>query len=282
MDKKPVIYKIENLDNGKFYVGSTGNFRERMQCHKIRLRAGIHHSKHLQAAWNLYGEEAFAFVVVEEVPTSEDLQVAEERWLSRHFGKPHCYNASRYADAPMRGRPKEEHSCYGVPKKETTKKKISRRLKEFYAEDPSNHPRLGKSHNEETRRKISEKVNAALSRGGAGKYKRSEETLRKLSESLKGNTCAKGYKRTEAERKAISERVKGNKNFLGKKHSEETRLKMGKPIIVTQPDGAEKHYATITIFRAESGLLIPTVQRALKSGQPLKKGPFKGYSFRYA
>ena len=121
-----------------------------------------------------------------------------------------------------------------------------------------------------------------MSRGGAGKYKRSEETLRKLSESLKGNSCAKGYKRTEAERKAISERVKGNKNFLGKRHSEETKLKMGKPILVTHPDGTEKHYATITIFRAESGLFIPTVQRALKSGQPLKKGPFKGYSFRYA
>ena len=76
--------------------------------------------------------------------------------------------------------------------------------------------------------------------------------------------------------------MKGKTLWLGKKHSEESKLKMGKPIIVTHPDGTEKHYATITIFRAESGLLIPTVQRALKSGQPLKKGPFKGYSFRYA
>ena len=35
--------------------------------HKYQLRKGIHHSKKLQHAWNKYGEDAFEFVIVEEV-----------------------------------------------------------------------------------------------------------------------------------------------------------------------------------------------------------------------
>lgn len=240
--KDPVIYKIINVLNGKFYVGSTKNMYQRTYNHRRRLRKKTHHCKHLQAAWDLYGEDAFVFVVVETVDSIADLQRAEDVWLQEHFGKDYCYNASPYSDTPMRGG----------------------------------------THTEETREKISQKIQAALARGGAGKYKRSSETVEKLSASLKGNSCAKGYKRTEEERKAISERMKGKTLWLGKKHSEESKLKMGKRIVVTQPDGTEKEYATITIFRQESGLLIPTVQRALKSGQPLKKGLFKGYSFRYA
>lgn len=239
---KPVIYKILNTQNNKFYVGSTVNMYKRTYGHRRRLRRNEHHCKHLQAAWNIYGEKSFVFFVVEEVSSVSELHDAENRWLQEHFGKEYCYNASRYADTPMRGN----------------------------------------EHSEEAKKKISQKVQAALARGAAGKYKRSPETVQKLSESLKGNSCARGYKRTERECQAISERMKGKTLWLGKKHSEESKLKMGKPIIVTHPDGTEKEYATITIFRQESGLLIPTVQRALKSGQPLKKGPFKGYSFRYA
>lgn len=280
--KEPVIYKIINTVNGKFYVGSTGNMYERTRGHRNLLRRGRHHCKHLQAAWNKYGERAFVFVVVEKVEAYDLLQKAEDVWLLEHVGKDYCYNTSLYSDAPMRGIPKEKHPNFGVPVSEEQRKLISESLKAFYASDPINHPRSGKRHSEETIRKISEKIQAALARGGAGRYARSEETLRKLSESHKGNSYAKGYKRTEEERRAISERMKGKTLWLGKKHSEESKLKMGKPIIVTHPDGTEKHYATITIFRQESGLLIPTVQRALKSGQPLKKGPFKGYSFRYA
>ena len=282
MERKPVIYKIMNTVNGKFYIGSTGCMRQRMSCHQARLRKNMHHCSHLQNAWNKYGRDAFDFVVVEEVPSIEELSAAEDRWLQEHYGKPHCYNLSRYAEAPMRGRFGELAHNYGKPVPEELRERISQTLKGFYAEDPSNHPRRGRSHTEETRKKISRKINEALSRGGAGKYTRSPETLRKLSESQKGNSYAKGYKRTEEECRAISERMKGNSLWLGKKHSEESKLKMGKPIIVTRPNGTEKEYATITIFRQESGLLIPTVQRALKSGRPLMKGPFKGYSFRYA
>lgn len=280
--REPVIYKIINTINGKFYVGSTGNMYERTRCHRNRLRRGKHHCKHLQAAWNKYGEKFFVFAVVEKIESYDLLQKAEDVWLQEHVGKDYCYNASLYSDAPMRGIPKEKHPNFGIPVPEKQRKLISKSLRAFYASDSSSHPRLGKRHSAETVKKISEKMQAAAARGAGGKYKRSTETIKKLSESHKGNSYAKGYKRTERECQAISERMKGNSLWLGKKHSEESKLKMGRPIIVTDPSGTERHYGTITLFRAESGLLIPTVQRALKSGEPLKKGPFKGYSFRYA
>lgn len=64
--KKQGVYAIRNLVNGKMYIGSTINsFNKRWQCHKKRLRKGIHHSEHLQASWNKYGENVFSFEVIE-------------------------------------------------------------------------------------------------------------------------------------------------------------------------------------------------------------------------
>lgn len=63
---KQGVYAIRNLINGKLYIGSTVNsFNARWQCHRKRLRKGCHHSQHLQAAWNKYGENNFSFEIIE-------------------------------------------------------------------------------------------------------------------------------------------------------------------------------------------------------------------------
>lgn len=180
-----VIYKIINLVNDKFYVGSTTNQRERFRTHRNRLRRNRHHATHLQAAWNKYGEEKFAFRVVELVPDGESLQAAEDRWLAEHVGKDYCYNKSRYSDAPMRGVPKEQHPAFGVPKSEEQRQQISQTLKDFYAADYNNHPRVGKTHSEETKAKISTTKKANPVRPWLGK-ERDEETRKKISETQKG------------------------------------------------------------------------------------------------
>ena len=94
--------------------------------------------------------------------------------------------------------------------------------------------RTGKINSKETREKISD--------GNKGK-KLSEETLKKMSEFMKGNTYRLGQKATEETRKKLSEIHKGrifteehrknlslsskhNKSFLGKTHSEETKKKL--------------------------------------------------------
>jgi group I intron endonuclease len=277
--KEPVIYKIRNVVNGKFYVGSTTDTRERFRTHRSRLRKGVHHCRHLQASWNKYGEDCFKFEVQEVVENATKLWEAEARWLAEHYGKAYCYNAGSSPDAPMRGRFGASNPKYKVPIAEEQKAAISATLKAFYAEDPNNHPRVGKQHTEETKAKISAKVNQAIAEGRGGAFIPSEETRQKMSEALKGNQNALGYKRTDAEREAIRQRTLGNQNFLGKKHTEESKQKMRKSV-VERTSG--QVFDSLTAVLAHYQMTMPTLRRALVAGKPITKGKFAGLVFVYA
>ena len=61
------IYKIVNIVNNKFYIGSSKNIKHRWGLHLCCLRNNTHHSKHLQSAFNKYGELSFQLELVEEV-----------------------------------------------------------------------------------------------------------------------------------------------------------------------------------------------------------------------
>lgn len=74
------IYKITCTANGKIYVGSAKNLRERWRGHRKLLRRGNHHSIHLQNAWNKYGEPAFTFEVLELVMPWSRID-REQYWL---------------------------------------------------------------------------------------------------------------------------------------------------------------------------------------------------------
>jgi group I intron endonuclease len=274
-----VIYKIRNLTNQKFYVGSAVDTRTRFRQHRKLLRRGLHHCKHLQASWNKYGEELFKFEVVEYVGSREMLEAAEDRWLCEHVGKPHCYNSGRSAKAPWRGtKGLGAHPSFGKKLSGSTKELIRRSALQQWA---SADPRTGKRHSEETKAKISARVQRALAEGRGGKFIPSPETRAKMSEALKGNQSAKGHVRTDEHRKKLSEANKGNQNWLGKTHSVESRVKMGLAAVVVFPSGERRQFATISLLREAFGLKPPTVNRALKSGQPLTKGPYKGWSFFY-
>lgn len=274
-----VIYKIVNLVNDKFYVGSTTNKKVRFREHRKQLRGNRHHCKHLQSAWNKYGEEKFDFRVVEEVPESLSLQEAEDRWLKEHFGQPYCYNSGAAAVAPWRGVYGEAHFNFGKAMAGEQKQQISQTLKEFYAQDYFNHPRVGKQHTEETKAKISAKVQQAVAEGRGGAFIPSEETRMKMSESLKGNQNALGYKRTDAEREAIRQRVRGKKNFLGKTHTEEAKEKLRKKVL-EQTSG--QIFDSLTAVLTHYEMTMPTLRRALVSGKPITKGKFIGLVFVYA
>lgn len=280
--KQPVIYKIRNVANEKFYVGSTTNTRERFRTHRFRLRNNKHHCLHLQAAWNKYGEDCFKFEVVETVDSEELLWGVENRWLEENFGKPHCYNAGRSADAPMRGRYGELHPNYKRDWGQEFKDKVAGGLKAFYAEDPNNHPRLGKQHTEETKAKIGEKVRQAAAEGRGGAFIPSDETRQKMSEGMKGNQNALGYKRTDAEREAIRQRTLGNKNFLGKTHTEEAKQKLRRPIYALLPDGTRQDF--IGVYEAGVALGTPyqMLVRICRDKKPVSRGKFAGWQFFYA
>jgi group I intron endonuclease len=277
-----VIYKIINLVNDKFYVGSTNNKNERFRTHRNKLRRGVHHCAHLQAAWNKYGEEKFDFRVVQNVPDEESLQAAEDVWLTEHVGKQHCYNAGTRSGAPMRGRTGERHPSFGVPVSEEQREQISQTLKEFYAQDYFNHPRVGKQHTEETKAKIGEKVRQAVAEGRGGAFIPSEETRQKMSDALKGNQNAKGYKRSEAEREAIRQRTLGNQNWLGKNHTEEAKDKLRRPVIALLPDGTRREFKGIALAGEELGTPYQMLIRICRDKKPVVRGKFAGWQFFYA
>lgn len=58
------IYQILCKKSGRIYVGSSKCVNSRWAGHKELLRAGKHHSRHLQRAWNKYGIENFVFSIL--------------------------------------------------------------------------------------------------------------------------------------------------------------------------------------------------------------------------
>ncbi len=79
----PAVYAIHNTMNSKVYVGSTARVGERWRTHRKQLRAARHPNRHLQAAWNEYGETAFEFGIIERVPDAAMLTQREQYWMDR-------------------------------------------------------------------------------------------------------------------------------------------------------------------------------------------------------
>jgi group I intron endonuclease len=277
-----VIYKIINLVNDKFYVGSTVHKKVRFRQHRRLLRNNRHHCKHLQAAWNKYGEDKFDFRVVEEVADSESLEAVEDRWLSEHVGKEYCYNSGYSAKAPWRGAPADTTPSFGRLVKQQTKEQISTTLKAFYAEDYNNHPRVGKTHSEETKERIRQ---AKLSNPTAyweGK-ERSEETKAKIADTQRGNSKTPGRKVSEEGRAKIRAAAEAGhySHWEGRNHTEESKDKMRRPIYAILPDGTRRDFAGTALAGEELGVPYPMLVRAMKARKPLVKGKLAGWLFAY-
>lgn len=129
------VYCIRNIQNGKMYIGSTINpFRIRWGCHKKRLRRGIHHSRHLQAAWNKYGENSFVFSVL-EVTEADVCRKRESFYIRQYktYNPKYGYNIADVDD------------CGNTVVAQATKKKLSEICKQQWADGKhSNSSKLGK------------------------------------------------------------------------------------------------------------------------------------------
>lgn len=84
--KKPAeagVYMIYCKTSGKAYIGSSGRLYSRLSGHKAHLNNKRHRNPHLQSAYNLYGKDAFVFLVLEttERRDSEFLLERENHFL---------------------------------------------------------------------------------------------------------------------------------------------------------------------------------------------------------
>ena len=232
------IYKIINVVNNKFYVGSAVDFTARKRRHWWALRSQRHANKHLQAAWNKYGEESFKFLIVEELSDDADLVSAEDAWLKEHVGKEYCYNLGTEAIAFTRGWYGEKNSMWG---------------KTF-------------SHTQEAKDRISR---ASKSRT------QSEEEKATRRQTMKGHHVS------TSTRAKISATLSGEGNYWYGKKRPEFAVKVSKPIRALKSDGSVVSYPSIVALRQDLGLKPPTVNRALKSGKVISRGPFTGWQFAY-
>jgi group I intron endonuclease len=76
------IYAIRNILDNKVYVGKSINITKRFNRHKRSLLLNTQQNKHLQAAWNKYGEKAFVFEII-ELCTEAELNSREIYWITR-------------------------------------------------------------------------------------------------------------------------------------------------------------------------------------------------------
>jgi len=207
------IYKIINKQTGKFYIGSSNDIEQRWRAHRYRLRKGIHSNQHLLSAWNKYGEESFAFSILQEVERETLLDVEqqvidESGCLDRKVG----YNKAAIAASPMTGRKlteetKEKLHAANIGRKHTEETKAKMRA-----------AHKGKTFSEETKRKmsVSAKKRGVLPHMYAPP---SPEGRRKISEYAKTRTGTKNpnsrltQEQVEEIRKLFSE----NKNLSNSK-----------------------------------------------------------------
>lgn len=166
------IYTIENLVNGKLYVGYAINIDSRKINHIGKLRTRKHKNQYLQAAWDKYGEDKFRFEVIEYCD-KEYLHTMEHYWcniLNVHdkkygynmrpthpYGNPtHSKETREKLGRGSRGKPCPEHV-----KEANRNRKHTEDVKKLIAE-------AGKRRvlSEESRKKMSDKQKRAAERKG--------------------------------------------------------------------------------------------------------------------
>ena len=83
------VFLVRNNLNDKVFVAASVNLHGLMNRHKFQLKHGSHPSKQLQADWNEFGADNFAFEIVDElrpgagVDPRAELETLEKLWLEK-------------------------------------------------------------------------------------------------------------------------------------------------------------------------------------------------------
>ncbi len=194
------VYKIVNKVNGKVYVGSAVNLKQRKYVHLSALRRGAHHSQHLQKAFNKYGEESFNFIVLEIVPEQSKLIEREQYFMDLYhatdikYGYNICLHAGNTIGIKASGETKrkmsqarrgQNNSFYGRHHSEETKQKLRITRAKYCG---INHPLYGKMMPEERKNKISQSLEGRFRGSDSPNYgkPKSEEIRNKIREDHLG------------------------------------------------------------------------------------------------
>lgn len=158
------VYRITNLLNGKSYVGSSVDVKYRISRHRHELRKGIHINKHLQSAWNKYGESCFEFCILLYCEPNE-LLIHEQQQMTKYQVIEYGYNICKTAG-----------NCLGIIRSEETREKMKG--------NTNGKGRKGHIHSKEAKVKMS---NAKIGKPSGMKGKKhSVESREKMAAAKRG------------------------------------------------------------------------------------------------
>lgn len=225
--QKSGIYAIENLVNGKIYIGQSRNIKKRLSEHKRNLRNGKHGNIHLQRAWDKCGPIGFEFKIIEECFENE-LDKKEIYYIALYSKLSILYNFKSGGSYGTHSEAtkeliREKRKSQTITEETKQKMRIARRKMKP--------PNIGKTFSREHKKKISEALKGRPSpmKGRTG-YKpwnkgvpHNEETKLKISKSGKGRIVSEetkiklsksriGIKYSEESKKKISDSLKGQKH----------------------------------------------------------------------
>lgn len=155
------IYQIRNIINDKRYIGSAKDFSKRKSLHFRTLIKQKHRNRHLQNAWNKYGENAFVFEIIEYC--EPDQLLVREQWYFDNWNPE--YNIYKTAGSGLGHKMTEEMKKFLsklwtgriISLEQKLKLSISNSGERnfWFGKFGEHHIRFGTKHSEETRLKIS-------------------------------------------------------------------------------------------------------------------------------
>lgn len=181
-----IIYKATNKINGKIYIGQSINpLEKRIGQHFAEARTFIHGDR-FKKALRKYGEDGFNWVVIYKT-NNDYLNEAEDYFI----------NLWNTTDRNIGYNVLTSHSSYR--RTDELKRKLSKKIKNQYKKERKAWIE-GKTHSEQTRKKISEnhadfsgKNNPMYGKSAWKDKKHSEETKQKMREAaIKRNRDRKG------------------------------------------------------------------------------------------
>ena len=232
------IYKIININTGKFYLGGSVNIYSRWRLHLHELRKNDHPNARLQNTFNKHGESAFTFTII-ELCEPENLTTREQFYLDTIKPYINGYNIAMGAARVMIG---FKHSKESIAKMSKSQLELNKRFPNRLK---------GKVISQETRDKISKTLTG---------FRHSEESKRKigLASKARGNFSQQHIEnmRKAQKGKVISQQQREDirRALTGRKPSPESIEKRKKTMI-----------ALIAKAREENGGVVPWFKKALET-----------------